>query len=226
MPNVPVRISRRGKKHLGLFGDRLAYHYGDVFRGLLWRLEFQTRKSGVQVGQVMPHFHILVFWRTAKGPDIKKFRAWCAGAWHEIADPTSEKHAKAGTSVIRARNTSGPDMSRLFAYLSKYCAKVQKCRLVDASTGELLPTGRPWGVQGDLPSVVIGSFDLTPEQHAGFVFAVNRFGENIGSTYFQKISTVWSGFSLFGDGCDLLDQLFKDIAGDLQFLAGSARGAL
>ncbi len=225
---------KRWKSALDKFAKRLDYHYGALVRGFLWRLEFATRKSGASMGRPMPHYHLVLFWR-ARGPHMATFRRFVAAAWHEIADPTSEKHAKAGTQVLKARNTAGLDMSKLLHYLAKYLGKVERFRLVDPATGELMRSGRIWGERvnfgGDetaLPYVVVGAFELDRGEYLEFLGKVNEYGDQVGSWYMSAVTDQWRGFSIMGDGLLLLDRLLSgsgvDLSNEKTWLSGSARG--
>jgi len=101
--------------------------------GWIWRLEYVTRKSGVNVGKYYPHYHLLV-WGIGI-PDVD-FRAWVAINWYEVCGSVVAKHLNAGTGVERIRDNKG-----VFIYASKYLAKVN-------GDQEGLPgkPGRFWGV--------------------------------------------------------------------------------
>lgn len=201
------------KQHLKRFEARLSYRYGDLLRGILWRMEIVPRKSGAHVGELAPHFHLCLFWRCADGPHMPTFRQWLAGAWNEIAEPGNAKHRQVATSAVKARNTGGAEMNRLLAYLSKYIGKVQTYQRLDEATGELLGTGRVWGVAGEMPAVLIGAYQMDANTWVQFTARVSEYGASVKSWYLSAVSPLWRGFSIMGDGLLLLDELLRDLEG-------------
>jgi len=105
--------------------SRIRRHFPTI--GLIWRLETQTRKSGLYPGQIFPHFHLIVY-----GVEELTFRTWIAKNWYEACGKLSIKHLAAGTSCKKVNSTR-----QLFSYVSKYMAK---------PGGENLNIGRIWGV--------------------------------------------------------------------------------
>lgn len=107
------------------FRSRLKRHYAAV--GGFWKLEAASRKSGMYVGEVFLHFHMLL-WGVK---DVLSFRLWVAQAWYEVCGRLSDAHLQAGTSVEKVRSYKGA-----MFYASKYIAK----------QGEYeFETGRVWG---------------------------------------------------------------------------------
>lgn len=100
--------------------------------GCIWRREFQTRKSGVNVGRVAPHYHLLIW-----GATCKEIRSYLPGAWWEVCGRLCDAHLLAGTRVEVIRTWGG-----VAGYVSKYMAKEEQLpQLEDAQT-----IGRFWGV--------------------------------------------------------------------------------
>lgn len=117
--------------------DRLQYLFlGNV--GMVWRMGWETRKSGAFIGRAVPHFHTLV-WVNGGDVDIPREvvrRAW-ARANHHPSEWAEAKHESHGCRVDRARS-----LRRAAGYMAKaYIAK-----------GEPEPgpyhAGRRWGVMG------------------------------------------------------------------------------
>jgi len=105
--------------------SRIRRHFPTI--GLIWRLETETRKSGLYPGEIFPHFHLIVY-----GVEELTFRTWLAENWYKACGKLSIKHLAAGTSCKKVNSTR-----QLFAYVSKYMAK-PGC--------ENLNIGRIWGV--------------------------------------------------------------------------------
>jgi len=100
--------------------------------GCIWRREFQTRKSGTNVGKVAPHYHLLVW-----GASYKELKTYLARAWWECCDRICPEHLAAGTRVEVIRTWGG-----VAGYVSKYMAKTEVLPGLDGVES----LGRFWGV--------------------------------------------------------------------------------
>jgi hypothetical protein len=196
------------KRALRSWAERLRYHYGQRAAGCVWKLELKARKSGAHVGAIAPHYHLAVFWRRGQAPTLAAFRAWVAASWNAVAEPGDAAHLAAGTNVVRARNTSGPDMGRLLAYLSKYLGKMGSFALQDGD-GQPMQTGRIWGVWGEPPEGAWYGVALDWAAYMDLIGRVNKWGEQTGSWYHRAITENWTAFALYGDGALLAEQLLK-----------------
>jgi len=184
------------KRHLDMFIKRLFRRYKGAVKGLIWKEEFQARGA--------PHFHLCVFFD--RKADISQMRAWVSFAWNEIAEPGDVQHLAAGTQVVKARNTNGPNMGRFMRYLSKYMGK--QCKLVDAETGEVMPTGRMWGYRGEVPRPVAVVVRLDEHDWARLMRRIRRWGQ--ASAYLSKLNGWRRSARVFGDGV-LLFQLLRGL---------------
>ena len=116
-------------KYLRRFKARLSRKFPRA--AYIWRMEVKRRKSGEQIGEPVPHVH-LVLWGVPMTPDL---RAWLSLAWYECVGSGDAKHLAAGTQVQAARNSR-----QVKAYASKlYAAK-------DTDDGTIDEQGRAWGV--------------------------------------------------------------------------------
>ncbi len=95
----------------------------------IWRLEWQVRKSGERCGQLMPHFHLIVF-----GVDYVHY-----SAVNEWWGKTLKYDGYLRTEVQGMTNER-----QLGYYVSKYAAKVSSSLVI--STYLQIPPGRKWGV--------------------------------------------------------------------------------
>lgn len=99
------------KKHLDTFFKRIIRGYPDAI--ILWRLEPQKRKSGMNKGEIAPHYHMLI-WKVP----YSDLREWIPVNWYEVVNSGDEKHLSAGTRVERVRSVHG-----VLNYTSKYICK-------------------------------------------------------------------------------------------------------
>lgn len=129
LPDGIAHDGRSMKAYLRRFKARL----GRAFPGasFVWRLEVKARKSGAQVGEPVPHLHLLLYGvRISDG-----FKAWLSRSWYEAVGSEDPRHLAAGTQVQAAR--SGRQVR---AYASKlYAAKAGADERLDG-------VGRYWGV--------------------------------------------------------------------------------
>jgi len=115
------------KRHLDSWIKRLRRRWPNA--SLIWRLEYQKRGA--------PHYHILLF-------GVRYVPAsWLSRSWYEVVSSGDEKHLMAGTQVARVYTWRGAAF-----YCAKYLGKV--CEYAS------MPTGRMWGVRGDLPIHLVG----------------------------------------------------------------------
>lgn len=113
----------------------------------VWRMERVPRLSGDYAGELVPHYHVLVF----NVPWMET--GWLASAWYECVASADSRHLQAGTSVQRVRSRRGA-----MSYVAKYM-----CKEESAAAGE--HTGRYWGVFGDAwLEVIIRTYELTARQ--------------------------------------------------------------
>lgn len=138
--------------------------------GVLWREGIEARKSGLRVGELAPHFHLLTF-----GVDVEKVKDWDIDRhWLPNADNGKKtvefqlqkwvkenwfavNHVSDPQNEVRGADVRLLDGRKaIFNYVSKYAAKVggefeADGRVIDPSSGEVLHTGRIWGVKGNVP---------------------------------------------------------------------------
>lgn len=96
----------------------------------VWRMERVPRLSGSHVGELAPHYHLLLFavpWMETE---------WLARAWYECVGSGDERHFRAGTGVQRVRSRRG-----VMYYASKYMSKLD-------GNADGAHTGRVWAVFG------------------------------------------------------------------------------
>lgn len=186
--------------HLDRWIQQLQADYSSFGPSAFWVLEFQKRGA--------PHFHPLVIWR--RSPAEHQFRSWTLRTWHEIAEPTSEEHSRAGTRVDRIRSGDRQGARRILFYLVKYSSKQAQKRALDPETGELCPTGRMWGKTRDLPQTELASIHLDASETAILLRRLRRWGRR--SRYLSRMGKRYNGGTVIGDGRTLA-QLLRGIGG-------------
>jgi len=141
--------------------------------GLVWRLELQVRKSGAHVGEVFPHYHLLVYGIDERS--LQMFREWASLVWWRSCGCISNAHYKAGTNVVP---TSGG--SKLLVYVSKYMAKVDK-NVIPAKLG------RVWGVVEPeyIPFVRAIITQLEPKEAFDLIRYMRRYAGLRGRDYYS-----------------------------------------
>jgi len=143
-PDAFPEDAAKWHRDLDVFMKRMRRQYPRA--AVVWRLEWVPRCSGVNVGKLAPHYHLLVF-----GVPWMDLR-WLAAAWYETVGSGDDRHLGAGTQAQRVRSRRG-----VIYYAAKYMSK-------QAMAPEMW-TGRVWGVVGrDLLPVILREFVLTWEQ--------------------------------------------------------------
>lgn len=155
--------------------------------GVLWRVEWKTRKSGKNVGCLVAHLHLIVFgvrfipkemvkqwWRlvlSAAGPVV---------TWIDAID-------------------SGRKVGR---YVSKYCSKLPEANVLD-NASYLNSLGRHWGIQRK-EKVPFAPRFLIPYLDAEEI----KLCDNLGAMTFKFFTRgTQQGFSCFGANAEKVGEL-------------------
>lgn len=125
-PDIFPRSSDEWKRHLHNFSKRFRRRF--PAGSFVWRLEVLPRKSGVNVGLLAPHFHLLVF-----GVPYSDLLSWLSSAWYGVVGSADERHLRAGCRVEKVRSVNG-----VMFYASKYLSKID--------SASVSGFGRWWGV--------------------------------------------------------------------------------
>lgn len=144
----------RWKSHLNAFRSALLRDWGEIFRGLIWRLEQQDRGA--------PHYHMLSCWQ--KRLPVKLFRTWVRQTWTRILKELPRVSKWVRSEVKPVRITGDQGIPKLLHYLAKYLGKVSPGGWLIPATGELLAPGRLWGEWGDLPYAQPETHEFEPEE--------------------------------------------------------------
>lgn len=176
---------------LRAFTKRLEQDYASFGPSVFWLKEFQRRGA--------PHYHLVVSWR--REPNLIQCRKWVARAWNEIAEPGDTLHWLAGTSVDPVRIGEKGGVKALLFYFVKYLGKSEQKQLIDAETGERLPTGRMWGVFGDFPQETIRVVELDEKELAQLLRRLRRWRRE--SPYFQRFGNGQESGVIIGEYRDI-----------------------
>lgn len=199
------------KRDLDRFLDRLSYHFPASW--CLWRMEFQTRKSGDRLGEIAPHFHILVggldlsiiedqpdFALTErdcrKNENTLRLQAWVKRNWfacNHVSDPAAARRG-ADVEFLETRK-------KAFIYVSKYAAKLETL------PGCAANIGRIWGKRGALPLVTGINIPLTLGEVVQLKRLVRAWMKSRGKSgrkFAKKLArrSEWSLMTIFGLGSD------------------------
>jgi hypothetical protein len=145
--------------------------------GAVWKKELKPRQSGKNVGQVAPHFHMLV-WGAAYA-DLIQF---CGSAWYEVVGSGDIRHLNAGVRVERIHTPNG-----VKSYCAKYLAKED---LGEVNQNEGL--GRFWGVINAevIPWAVEIINDLNSEEVNSLLRLMRRFMHMRGRGNLPGLTTI------------------------------------
>lgn len=102
----------------------------------VWRMETVDRKSGEHIGEIYPHFHLLVY-----GVSRENLRKWVPTAWYETVGTNDVKHLHAGTQVKCITSRRG-----VMRYASKALGQVMSGELAKELQTKGEGVGRWWGV--------------------------------------------------------------------------------
>jgi len=178
----------------------------------LWRVELKEHKSGDLIGQLVPHFHMLV-WTGGYNTDenkekvAKSLRDWGVKAWGEILETENPQFANYGFHVSSVRNRK-----HAYSYVSKYIGK---------QDDDDIPCGRRWGRIGKFDCLSSETICLTDDEATYFKRLVKRWLRNKNTKFAQRFSRVQStaGYTVFGLGDGMsLDGDYSIIAGIHQFI--------
>lgn len=98
----------------------------------IWRVEWEVRKSGRRMGEIMPHIHVIYF-------GIKYIpKEWIEASWNGVHE--SEGYTRIKVEAIRSHR-------KCMYYVSKYCSKPESnSHLVIGSYRNKISGGKPWGI--------------------------------------------------------------------------------
>lgn len=205
----------RGKEHIKALRKRIGYHYG--LKWAIWVQEWQKRGA--------LHYHIVLL--LPKVVKVAGFRKWLAQSWYEVVGSENPKHLRAGTgadAIYVANNEPGNLLSYLSKELGGFGGKRYQLLAVNEETGEILETGKTWGIWGrnefKAMKVAVCKLRIVGQE------AWQRFKENVAlrfapSAYLSKIADMawWGGGLLYGEGKGLLENLLEGIpAGAWEFV--------
>ncbi len=189
--DIPATNEER-KAQLKALWKRINRRYGNALVGAIWKEELKPRLTGEHKGEIVPHWHLIMFFH--KHIDQFELQFHLAPMWAEITGhPEDAGHLAHGIHIEKPRNTRGKDVAKLMAYLSKYMSK-------EVETDE--QTGRMWGQWGEVP-IVYTAWCISLDDYTILCRRVRKWGKR--SLYCSRITALWRGFLIYGDGYQLLE---------------------
>lgn len=148
----------------------------------IWRMEDETRKTGVWQGERFPHGHIATL-----GIGYKEMAAFFADAWYDLVGHGS-KDAKWFNSVERAKAVQKMrSRKEMMGYISKAVAHVISGEMgKETQVSDAFP-GRKWGIVGreNLP-LYISEKEIVDLRDSQCPELIRAFGELIRGQIYQK----------------------------------------
>lgn len=148
---------------------------------VIWRQEFQDRKSGSHKGEWAPHFHLLEW---GVQPTVEG-RAWLSVTWFKIVASGDEKHLRAGTRWEPIEN-----WPHLLCYVSKYMAKLEEF-------ADIPEPGRAWGVWNrELLPIKLVSDEIPDDRFFAVRRVLRKYIERVSG---RKITHAgrWTGLTCY-----------------------------
>lgn len=156
----------------------------------LWRIEWKPRLTGMHVGEIMPHMHLMVF-------NVRYMPYWVVNAtWKGIIG--YKDYVRTETKRMVNDRQAG-------YYISKYCAKVEDCSLVNAAYLNNPPTGRNWGIHRRDLLPVAAKNDMVLEP--GSTMEILR---RIARPWFPTVLQSDQSFTLIGKSAELGKKVLKE----------------
>ena len=167
-------------------------------RGFIWRFEFQQRGA--------PHFHVAVIWRKGRRTQEDHFERYFSEQWSDVLDESgNDHHRRYGVDVIDCTIRRETGVGALVGYITKEMSKSVQGRIVDEDTGECIPTGRCWGIVGDVPISEGEPIRLTEAEWNELCLRANDIGKSRPrGWYLRAIRPEWQGFLVIASESELL----------------------
>lgn len=191
-PDDVPHSGEKAKRDLAALRKRLARRFPTV--GGIWRIEMKPRLSGQFVGQLAPHFHLLVFgWQQRQ----QLVRMWVQLAWSRIVYESDKPPRLVRTSATVLHNRR--HASR---YASKYAAKEETLETLETGEETVTSWGRRWGSFGALNFAPAVTLDLSSADVIALRRTAARWLKSRGSRYAKRLArgSPEAGFSIFGLG--------------------------
>jgi len=180
----PMELQRRNQARHTFLRD-IERHLG-VPIGALWRIEWQKRKTGVNKGKFLPHYHLIL-------PGCKFIR------WQFVNERWRAALQYRGIVVTDVRKLSDKTMHQV--YIAKYAAKLPELSSLDYLS-YLNIDGRHWGVHRPslIPKHATVVYDGLSEKH---IEGLKKLAREKFAWYGEYAEL---GFSMFGKlGAGMVD---------------------
>jgi hypothetical protein len=180
------------KRHLKMFENRFrrAFPSGSY----VWKMEVVDRKSGERLGELSPHFHLLV-----TGVTTRRLKDWVPGVWYEIAGYGDGEHLKVHQGEKAVETVRSQKAVRRYA--SKKCSGVISAELSKQvqSQNQGESVGRWWGIVARAMFERVKSAihtlagDAFSEKHAIILLRYFRRMARLGSRAYYKLNCFIDG---------------------------------
>jgi len=191
----------RVKEHLFALRKRIKRRFNRP--GMLWRLELKKRLSGASEGEIVPHYHI-VLWGFSMYPSAVYAiinRMWWELVWGDKDAPIKMPPRSQMTDEQRDHAAHGvdvqmlPDFRAVLAYVSKYAAKIED----EDTEGHW---GRRWGICLYADCSKSYRWGLTWAEHLKLRREIRKVIERRGSAYAWWLKSAYPslGYTVLGLG--------------------------
>ena len=191
-PDDVPHTAEKAKRDLAALRKRLARRFPTV--GGIWRLELKPRLSGEHIGQLAPHFHLLVFGWVQREILV---RMWLQLAWSRIVYETEAPPRKVRTQASSIRNRK-----HAARYASKYAAKEEQLENCDIGLKTVTLWGRRWSSFGTLDGASSVCVTISAAQVVKLRRQAVRWLHARGSRFENRLArgSPHFGFSVLGLG--------------------------
>jgi hypothetical protein len=161
--------------------------------GMLWRIELQYRKSGLHIGEVAPHIHLIVDGLTHDVAELRKlFHSW----WSEILGMP----ARIDLQVAKSRRHT-------MYYISKYVAKFEnsnQCYKIQTFDESAESSGRWWGTALNWDTTPFEVIEIVQEELTNIRRTVAGWLKSKNSRYARRLKAARNdfGFTVYGLGAE------------------------
>lgn len=210
-PGEFVADPKRVKEHLSMLKKRIKRTFERP--GMIWRLELKTRLSGASEGELVPHYHLILWGMSIFEKEMHEemTKMWWEIVWESQKTGVYFCNKEKFTDEQIQHMLHGVDVEQLgdfnhaLLYVSKYAAKVEE----EETSSDW---GRRWGVCLYADTGHSIEIELTWKQHMSLRRELRRLLEKRASQYAWWMKSAYAdlGYTVLGVGDK--DHDSKDVA--------------